>query len=165
MLTHFNMSSNVMQFLQPGGTNHQIATTNYQDTYICLLPFFHTYGVTLLMNTGFETGAKLVTLPQFEVQSYLKAIDDHKVNISRYLTALYSYDSNPSCIMYYNIADSDARCSSTSNSFGPASGSKSRVAQSDAHNLLWGCSYERANICQTNRATKQSKSKSPRRYS
>ena len=89
MLTHFNMSSNVMQFLQPGGTNHQIATTNYQDTYICLLPFFHTYGVTLLMNTGFETGAKLVTLPQFEVQSYLKAIDDHKVNISRYLTALF----------------------------------------------------------------------------
>jgi acyl-CoA synthetase (AMP-forming)/AMP-acid ligase II len=89
MLTHFNMSSNAMQFLQPGGTNHQIATTNYQDTYICLLPFFHTYGVTLLMNTGFQTGAKLVTLPQFEVQSYLKAIDDHKVNISRYLTALF----------------------------------------------------------------------------
>nr|CAH0105514.1 unnamed protein product [Daphnia galeata] len=78
MLTHFNMSSNAMQFLQPGGTNHQIATTNYQDTYICLLPFFHTYGVTLLMNTGFQTGAKLVTLPQFEVQSYLKSIDDHK---------------------------------------------------------------------------------------
>ncbi|EFX67408.1 hypothetical protein DAPPUDRAFT_203687 [Daphnia pulex] len=78
MLSHFNMTSNVMQFLQPGGTNHQVATTNYQDTYICLLPFFHAYGITLLMNTGFQTGAKLVTLPQFEVQSYLKAIDDHK---------------------------------------------------------------------------------------
>jgi 4-coumarate--CoA ligase len=79
MLTHFNMTSNAMQFMQPGGTNQQVASTNYQDTYICLLPFFHTYGVTLLMNMGFQTGAKLVTLPQFEVQSYLKAIDDHKV--------------------------------------------------------------------------------------
>uniref|UniRef100_A0A0P5EMA5 4-coumarate--CoA ligase n=1 Tax=Daphnia magna TaxID=35525 RepID=A0A0P5EMA5_9CRUS len=78
MLTHFNMSSNVMQFLEPGGTNHQVATSEYQDTYICLLPFFHTYGITILMNTGFETGAKLVTLPQFEIQSFFKTIDDHK---------------------------------------------------------------------------------------
>lgn len=78
MLTHFNMSSNVMQFLEPGGTNHQLATSEYQDTYICLLPFFHTYGITILMNTGFQTGAKLVTLPQFDVQTYFKAIDDHK---------------------------------------------------------------------------------------
>lgn len=82
MLTHSNMSSNVMQFLEPGGTNHQMATSNYQDTYICLLPFFHTYGITIIMNTGFETGAKLVTLPQFEVQSFFKAIDEHKVNKS-----------------------------------------------------------------------------------
>jgi 4-coumarate--CoA ligase len=81
MLTHFNMTSNVMQFLQPGGTNHQFATTNYQDTYVCLLPFFHTYGITIILNTGIQTGAKLVTLPQFDVQSYFKAIDDHKVCI------------------------------------------------------------------------------------
>ncbi|XP_057379390.1 uncharacterized protein LOC130701426 [Daphnia carinata] len=78
MLTHFNMSSNVMQFLEPGGTNHRMATSDYQDIYMCLLPFFHTYGITILMNTGFETGAKLVTLPQFDVQTYFKAIDDHK---------------------------------------------------------------------------------------
>ncbi|XP_057379477.1 uncharacterized protein LOC130701512 [Daphnia carinata] len=78
MLTHSNMSSNVMQFLEPGGTNHQMATSNYQDTYICLLPFFHTYGITIIMNTGFETGAKLVTLPQFEIQTFFSAIDNHK---------------------------------------------------------------------------------------
>lgn len=79
MLTHSNMSSNVMQFLEPGGTNHRMATSEYQDTYVCLLPFFHTYGITIIMNTGFETGAKLVTLPQFEVQSFFRAIDTHKV--------------------------------------------------------------------------------------
>jgi hypothetical protein len=33
------------------------------------------------LNTGIQTGAKLVTLPQFDVQSYFKAIDDHKVCI------------------------------------------------------------------------------------
>jgi 4-coumarate--CoA ligase len=74
------MSSNVMQFLQPGATNHQFATDNFQDTYVCLLPFFHTYGITIILNTGIQTGAKLVTLPQFDVQSYFKAIDEHKVN-------------------------------------------------------------------------------------
>ena len=78
------MASNVMQFLQGGGTSHVMATAEHQDTYLCLLPFFHTYGVTVIMNTGFEMGAKLVTLPQFEVQSFFKAIDDYKVRKCNY---------------------------------------------------------------------------------
>ncbi len=31
------------------------------------------------MTIGFDLGAKMVTLPRFDIPSYLKAIDDHKV--------------------------------------------------------------------------------------
>ena len=79
MLTHHNVGANVSAFLQPGGTNHQYATGSFQEVYVCLLPFFHTYGVTVVMMAGFETGAKLVTLPKLDVPSFFKALDDHKV--------------------------------------------------------------------------------------
>lgn len=37
------------------------------------------------MQIGFDLGAKIVTLPRFEAQSYLKAIEDHKVYFCPYL--------------------------------------------------------------------------------
>ena len=55
----------------------------HQEVHICLLPFFHAYGTTGMMQIDFDLGAKMVTLPRFDVQSFLKAIDDHKVNISK----------------------------------------------------------------------------------
>ena len=56
-----------------------IYTDSHQETYICLLPFFHAYGTVGLMLSGVELGAKLVTLPKFDVPGFLKAIDDHQV--------------------------------------------------------------------------------------
>lgn len=40
---------------------------------------FHAYGAVAILLSGIEVGAKLVTLPKFDLPSYLKAIDDHKV--------------------------------------------------------------------------------------
>lgn len=109
MLTHSNMSSNVMQIMQPGGTNLRTASSEYQDTYIGLMPLFHTYGITIILNTGLETGAKIVTLPQFEVQSYFNAIDTHKViNNKVHYQKQNSYlylltNSRPPCTLCHHL--------------------------------------------------------------
>ena len=50
--------------------------------YICVLPFFHIYGMVAVMLTALEHGAKLVTLPRFESESYLNAVYNNHV-ISR----------------------------------------------------------------------------------
>jgi len=94
MLTHHNVGANISEFLQPGGTNHQYATGSFQEVYVCLLPFFHTYGVTVVMMTGFETGAKLVTLPKLDVPSFFKALDDHKPTTLHVVPSLMNLITN-----------------------------------------------------------------------
>lgn len=50
------------------------------DATACVLPFFHIYGLTVGAFTHLTTGAKLVTIPRFEPEMYLKALIQHKVS-------------------------------------------------------------------------------------
>ncbi len=72
MLTHFNLVANLIQ------TNAALAGRP-DDTLIAVLPFFHIYGQTVLMNLGLRSGAKVVTMPRFELQEFLRLIEEHAV--------------------------------------------------------------------------------------
>ena len=50
-----------------------------QTTTLGLLPFFHIYATTTTMNLGLQFGAKIVTLPKFDPQEYITALETHKV--------------------------------------------------------------------------------------
>ncbi|KAK4037209.1 hypothetical protein OUZ56_029248 [Daphnia magna] len=100
MLTHFNVGSNVTQNIHPGTSRNQLATDQYQETHICLLPFFHSYGVNGIMMIGFDLGARLVTLPRFDAASYLKAIDDYKPTLLHIVPTLaYLFIKHPALKM------------------------------------------------------------------
>jgi acyl-CoA synthetase (AMP-forming)/AMP-acid ligase II len=73
MLTHRNLVANVAQCrplfdLQEG-----------DERVIAVLPFFHIYGLTVLMNQGLAWGCAVVTLPRFDLEQFLRAIQDHKI--------------------------------------------------------------------------------------
>ena len=51
----------------------------FQQTMLCLLPLFHIYSMNVTMSPALRTGAKLLMLPKFEPNSFIKAIEDHKV--------------------------------------------------------------------------------------
>ena len=72
MLTHRNLVANIRQ-CEP------LFHLDKDDRIIAVLPFFHIYGLTVLMNIGLSLGATLVTLPRFELEQFLKALQDHKV--------------------------------------------------------------------------------------
>ena len=55
-------------------------TDAFQQTMLCLLPLFHIYSMNVTMSPALRTGAKLLMLPKFEPNSFIKAIEDHKVN-------------------------------------------------------------------------------------
>ena len=72
MLSHRNMVVNVDQALalldvQPG------------ETTVAFLPFFHIYGMNVLMNTFLAHGAGLVTMPRFDLAAMLGHIQTHRV--------------------------------------------------------------------------------------
>ncbi|NKX44329.1 AMP-binding protein [Roseicyclus persicicus] len=71
MLTHRNMVANVTQ----AGA---VAGVTEKDVAIAFLPFFHIYGMTVLMNLFLQRRAKLVTMPRFELEMFLRLIQDHR---------------------------------------------------------------------------------------
>ena len=59
MLTHHNLVANLRQI---EGTDHCAGT----DTLVCVLPMFHIYGISVIMNFGLSQGATIVVLPRFD---------------------------------------------------------------------------------------------------
>ena len=48
------------------------------DTLIGVLPFFHIYGLTVLMNFGLAAGATIVMLPRFELGTFLQTLETYR---------------------------------------------------------------------------------------
>jgi acyl-CoA synthetase (AMP-forming)/AMP-acid ligase II len=72
MLTHRNLVANLMQTQAP------LATTA-DDVLIAVLPFFHIYGQTVIMNLGLRAGAQVVTMPRFDLDQFLGLIAERGV--------------------------------------------------------------------------------------
>ena len=67
MLTHHNLVANIRQM---EGLCYFYET----DTLICVLPLFHIYGLVVVLNMGLYSGATVVMMPRFDLESFLKAV-------------------------------------------------------------------------------------------
>jgi 4-coumarate--CoA ligase len=72
MLTHFNLVANIAQ-------TRAIFKPREHEVMLCFLPFFHIYGMQVLMNTGLSMGATILTMPRFDLQQALELVQKHKV--------------------------------------------------------------------------------------
>ncbi|WP_405671711.1 4-coumarate--CoA ligase family protein [Streptomyces sp. NBC_01530] len=72
MLTHRQIATNLAQLepAMPAGPG---------DRILAVLPFFHIYGLTALMNAPLRQGATVVVLPRFELENFLAAIQNHRI--------------------------------------------------------------------------------------
>jgi acyl-CoA synthetase (AMP-forming)/AMP-acid ligase II len=72
MLTHRNLVANVCQ-------TEALHRIREDEVLIAVLPFFHIYGMTILMNLALRRGATVVTMPRFELEPFLRLLQDHRV--------------------------------------------------------------------------------------
>jgi acyl-CoA synthetase (AMP-forming)/AMP-acid ligase II len=72
MLTHRNLVANVAQC-------RPLIRLKEDERIIAVLPFFHIYGLTVLMNQGLAWGGAVVTLPRFDLEDFLRTIQDQKI--------------------------------------------------------------------------------------
>ena len=72
MLTHHNLVANVCQ------TNNML---NYSeaDIGLAVLPFFHIYGMQVLMNGWLAEGSTVVTMPRFDMEQALATVEKQKI--------------------------------------------------------------------------------------
>lgn len=72
LLTHRNLIANVLQCQTslPSGEG---------DTVIAVLPFFHIYGIAILLSFNIWRGTTVVTFPRFDLDSFLRTARDRRV--------------------------------------------------------------------------------------
>jgi acyl-CoA synthetase (AMP-forming)/AMP-acid ligase II len=75
MLTHRNLVANVAQVAA-------CSLVTESDTMIAVIPFFHIYGMTALLNIGLAVGATLVIPPRFELASFLRTLESSAVTFA-----------------------------------------------------------------------------------
>ena len=75
MLTHRNLVANI---LQTDGTGH---LRDGADTLICFLPFFHIYGLVVILMVGLRSGGTLVVMPRFDLEGYLDLVERHRATM------------------------------------------------------------------------------------
>jgi len=74
MLSHYNLISNVYQFLGPRGT-----PLNSQDNILCFLPLYHIYGLNVMLNPSLILGATLVLMPRFNVEHLTRLLTEESI--------------------------------------------------------------------------------------
>ena len=71
MLTHSNLVANVAQCTG-------LLSVDRDDRLLAVLPFFHIYGMTVLLNFALRKRAALVTMPKFDLVEFLRIISEHR---------------------------------------------------------------------------------------
>ncbi|KAH8595527.1 hypothetical protein B0O99DRAFT_511830 [Bisporella sp. PMI_857] len=85
MLTHRNIVANILQMdrlvegVDPPEMIWQGGPNGTGDTILAVLPFFHIYGLVVLIHFSLHRGMKLVVLSAFVPEIFLKAIQDYQV--------------------------------------------------------------------------------------
>lgn len=84
MLTHFNLVSNVLQMAAwfPG-------LEAGREAVMCVLPFFHSYGLQVCMNLGIQQAAKLILVPRFELEQTLEVLQKERPTLFPGVPRLY----------------------------------------------------------------------------
>jgi acyl-CoA synthetase (AMP-forming)/AMP-acid ligase II len=74
MLTHRNLLANLVQ----------IDALEDRDlrALVGVLPFFHIYGMVVVMNFGLRRGATCVTLPRFDLELFLRVLQDWPITLA-----------------------------------------------------------------------------------
>ena len=74
-LSHRNLVANIAQVEDRLGPKRD-------DVIIAVLPFFHIYGMTVLLNLSLRRRSALVTMPRFDLAEFLGAIARHRVTFA-----------------------------------------------------------------------------------
>jgi acyl-CoA synthetase (AMP-forming)/AMP-acid ligase II len=72
MLTHRNLVANVLQ-------TSAVVQASEGERSIAVLPFYHIYGFTVLLNISLYQGVTIVTMPRFDLELFLRLMQDYAI--------------------------------------------------------------------------------------
>jgi acyl-CoA synthetase (AMP-forming)/AMP-acid ligase II len=72
MLTHRNLVANLVQIAPNEPVSHD-------DVVLGVLPFFHIYGMVVIMGLVLHAGGTIITLPRFELEPFLSTLERYAI--------------------------------------------------------------------------------------
>ncbi|HMD80080.1 MAG TPA: alpha/beta fold hydrolase, partial [Anaerolineales bacterium] len=98
MLSHRNLVANALQ------TRHWLPDAlEGRERFLCVVPLFHSYGLTTALNTPVSLGAAMILKPQFQVLDVLKTIQAYKPTIFPGVPSMYVAINNFRGVRKYGI--------------------------------------------------------------
>jgi long-chain acyl-CoA synthetase len=99
MLTHANLNINVQQ-IQGWATNLEPGV----ERVMGVLPFFHVFAMTTVLNYGVAMGAEMILMPRFELDEALKLIQSTKATVLPGVPTLYNAMLNHPKITSFDLS-------------------------------------------------------------
>jgi len=75
MLTHWNLVAMLRQL-------EASESFSQDDTMVCVVPMYHLYGLHVVVNQGLSQGATIVTLPRYDLDQFLRVLEQYQVTIA-----------------------------------------------------------------------------------
>lgn len=99
MLTHSNLIANTMQ-----AKLWFYKVKEAGQRYLAALPFFHVFGLTVLLNKAISSGGTLLLLPRFEINQVLKTIHKRKPTVFPGAPTMYIALINHPDVQKYDLS-------------------------------------------------------------
>jgi long-chain acyl-CoA synthetase len=85
MLSHANLSINARQV-----TSHMPSLRLGQERFMAVLPFFHVFAMTSVLNGGIAAGGELILHPRFEIAAVMKSLRQDNPTVMHAVPTIYS---------------------------------------------------------------------------
>ena len=85
MLTHANLLANCSQVRR-----HWAGAQPGKERVLAVLPFFHAFAMTSVLNYGIDLGAEIVMLPRFELKALLATVKRRQITLMNAVPTIYT---------------------------------------------------------------------------
>ena len=100
MLTNSNIASNILQLI-----HHELYDPNRNElSRLGLLPFFHMYGMSVVLLSSLYSGTKVVSLPKFDPKTFLGAIEKYKVRMAHVVPPILLFLAKHPLVKCYDLS-------------------------------------------------------------
>lgn len=102
MLTHHNLVSQLCMIMHESFRSHP-----FQGTVLGLLPFFHIFGMVVVMAQFLRRGGKIVCMQQFDGELMLKLIQDFKIHCLYLVPPIITFLAKHPSVKNYDLTSID----------------------------------------------------------
>ncbi|KAK4546171.1 hypothetical protein LTR36_002308 [Oleoguttula mirabilis] len=106
MLSHRNIIANTLQITKGEGPLSNAPRPGHPDgdSILAFLPFFHIYGLTVVLHQSFYRGLKTIVMPKFDIESWCRIVQEHKITFAYVVPPVVLLVCRHPCVDKYDLS-------------------------------------------------------------